>query len=300
MKIVRGWDDPRLYTLIALRRRGIPPGAILSFVNELGVTTAVTSIQTARLDQTVRRYLETTVPRLMVILDPVKIIIDNLPDDHVEEIELPFGKYPAIGSHKVPFTNTIYIDRSDFREIDSKDYFRLAPGKSVGLMKITYPITATSFEKNDSTGLITVIHAKLEKPEEGVPPPKKSKTYIHWVAASSKHNSPIPAEVRCFNPLFKSDHPDSAPGGFLQDINPNSEETYPNGMIEIGLEEIRSRAPWPQEEGEKDVANKDAGYETVRFQGMRVAYFAMDNDSKGGKVVLNRIVSLKEDAGKGA
>ena len=299
MKIVRGWDDPRLYTLIALRRRGIPPGAILSFVNELGVTTAVTSIQTARLDQTVRRYLETTVPRLMVILDPIKIVIENLPDDYLEEIELPFGKDPAIGNHKVPFTNTIYIDRSDFREVDSKEYFRLAPGKSVGLMKITYPITATSFEKDDSTGLVALIHAKFEKPGEGAPPPKKSKTYIHWVAASSKHNSPIAAEVRCFNPLFKSDNPDAAPGGFLQDVNPNSEEIYPNAMVETGLEEIRSRAPWPQEEGEKDVASKHAGYETVRFQGMRVAYFAMDGDSKDGKVVLNRIVSLKEDAGKG-
>ena len=300
MEIVRGWDDPRLYTLIALRRRGIPPGAILSFVNELGVTTAVTSIQTARLDQTVRRYLETTVPRLMVVLDPVKVVIHNLPDDYVEEVELPFGKDPAVGSHKVPFTNTVYIERSDFREIDSKDYFRLAPGKSVGLMKVPYPITATSFEKDGSNGLVTLINAKYEKPEEGAPSPKKPKTYLHWVAVSLRHSSPTPAEVRCFNPLFKSDNPDSVPGGFLQDINPNSEEIYPNALVETGLSEVRNRAPWPQEEGEKGVANKDAGYETVRFQGMRVAYFAMDSDSKEGKVVLNRIVSLKEDAGKGA
>lgn len=300
MKIVRDWNDPRLYTLIALRRRGIPPGAILSFVNELGVTTAVTSIQTARLDQTVRRYLETTVPRLMVVLDPVKVVIDNLPDDYIENVELPFGKDPSIGTHTVPFTNTVYIERSDFREVDSKDYFRLAPGKSVGLMKVPYPIIATSFERDESSGQITVIHAKYEKPDEGAPPPKKSKTYIHWVAESSRHGSPIPAEVRCFNPLFKSDNPDSAEGGFLNDINPNSEEIYPNAVVETGLEEIRSRAPWPQEGGEKDVDNKDAGYETVRFQGMRVAYFGMDSDSRNGKVVLNRIVSLKEDAGKGS
>ena len=236
----------------------------------------------------------------MVVLDPVKVVIDNLPDDYHEEVELPFGKDPSIGSHTVPFTDTVYIERSDFREVDSKDYFRLAPGKSVGLMKVPYPITATSFEKDESSGQVTVIHAKYEKPEEGAPPPKKSKTYIHWVAESSKHNSPIPAEIRCFNPLFKSDNPDSAPEGFLNDINPDSEEIYPNAMVETGLEEIRSRAPWPQEGGEKDVNSKDAGYETVRFQGMRVAYFAMDSDSKGGKVVLNRIVSLKEDAGKGS
>lgn len=236
----------------------------------------------------------------MVVLDPIKVIIDNLPDDYIEEIELPFGKDPALGSHKVPFTKTVYIDRSDFREVDSKDYFRLAPGKSVGLMKVIFPITATSFEKDNSSGLVTIIHAKYEKPEEGMPAPKKSKTYIHWVAASPKHSSPIAAEVRCFNPLFKSDNPDSAPGGFLKDINPDSEEIFSHAMIETGLEEIRSRAPWPQEGGEKDVASKDAGFETVRFQGMRVAYFAMDSDSKDGKVVLNRIVSLKEDAGKGA
>ena len=89
---VRGWDDPRLYTLIALRRRGVPPGAILSFVNELGVTKATTNIQTKRFDQSVRRYLEVTVPRLMLILDPIRVVIDNLPDDFLEMIELPFSK----------------------------------------------------------------------------------------------------------------------------------------------------------------------------------------------------------------
>ena len=294
--IVRDWDDPRLFTLIALRRRGVPPGAILSFVNELGVSTALTNIQIARFEQSVRRYLEQTVPRLMLVLDPIKIILDDLPADHVEEVELPFGKDPKTGVHSVPFTRTVYIERSDFREIDSKDYFRLAPGKSVGLMKVPFPIKATTFEK-DEAGQVTVVHAIYEKPEEGSVI-KKPKTYIHWIADSPSHNSPIKVEVRSFNSLFKSENPDAAEGGFMKDINPNSEEIYPNAMIETGFNEIRSRAPWPEEEGEKGVTNQDAGFETVRFQGMRVAYFAMDKDSTEEKPVLNRIVGLKEDSGK--
>lgn len=297
-KIVRGWDDPRLFTLIALRRRGVPPGAILSFVNELGVSTALTNIQIVHFEQTVRRYLETTVPRLMFVLDPIPVIIGNLPDDYLEEVEVPFGKEPAMGTHTVPFTKTVYIDRSDFREVDSKDYFRLAPGKAVGLLKVPYPIKATTFTKHETTGLITQVHATYEKPEEGTSF-KKPKTYIQWVGSSPSHNSPIKAEVRIFKPLFKSENPDSVNGGFLNDLNPNSEEIYPNAMIETGLEEIKRRAPWPEEEGEKGVTNKHTGLETVRFQGLRVAYFTIDKDSEeGGNVVLNRVVSLKEDSGK--
>ncbi|MCJ1410560.1 hypothetical protein MMC19_004646 [Ptychographa xylographoides] len=309
--IVRGWDDPRLYTLVALRRRGVPPGAILSFVNELGVSTALTNIQLSRFEQTVRRYLEQTVPRLMLVLDPIPVIIDDLPDDFLEEIELPFSpKDPSMGNHIVPFTNTVYIDRSDFREVDSKDYFRLAPGKAVGLLKVPYPIKATTFKKDKATGLVTEIHATYEKPEDGTAF-KKPKTYIQWVAASEKHKSPIKAEVRVFSSLFKSENPDSADGGFMADVNPHSEEIYHNAMIETGLNETIKRAPWPEKEGEKAATDKEAGLakdsaapssatrpETVRFQGLRVAYFAMDSDSGEGKVVLNRIVSLKEDSGK--
>lgn len=275
----------------------MPPGAILSFVNELGVSTALTNIQIARFDQTVRRYLEQTVPRLMLVLDPIPVVIDNLPEDYVEEVEVPFGKDPAMGNHAIPFTKTVYIDRSDFREVDSKDYFRMAPGKAVGLLKVPFPIKATNFEKDETTGLVAKVHATYEKPEEGTAF-KKPKTYIQWVGSSPSHNSPIKAEVRVFNPLFKSENPDSAEGGFMKDINPNSEDIYSNAMIETGLNEIRRRAPWPEEEGEKNVANKHAGFETVRFQGLRVAYFTMDKDSTESKVVLNRIVSLKEDSGK--
>lgn len=277
---VRGWDDPRLYTLIAIRRRGVPPRAILEFVNELGVTTAETNIQLARFDQTVRRYLEGTVPRLMMVLDPIPVIIE---DAEETDLDIPFSpKNPAFGSHKVKLTKTVYIDRSDFREIDSKDYFRLAPGKTVGLLQVPFPIKATTFTKEGDK--ITEIRAVYDK--DG----KKPKTYIQWVPSGSKN-----VEVRVYNSLFKSLRPDDAEGGFLKDISPDSEQVWPNALIESGFDEVHRRAPWPEAEGEK---HGGGGPETVRFQALRVAYFAMDSDSTDDKVVLNRIVSLKEDVGK--
>ncbi|KAF5872700.1 putative glutaminyl-trna synthetase protein [Botrytis fragariae] len=278
---VRGWDDPRLYTLIGIKRRGVPPGAILEFINELGVTTAPTNIQLARFDQTVRKYLELTVPRLMLVLDPVPVVIE---DAEELELDIPFSpKVPAMGSHKVKLTKTVYIERSDFREVDSKDYFRLAPGKSVGLLHIPYPVKAVSFSKDGDK--VTEIRAVYDK--EG----KKPKTYIHWVAEGSKN-----VEVRIFNSLFKSEKPDDAEGGFLNDINPDSEEVWPNAVIESGFDEVRKRAPWPEAAGESELGK--GGPESVRFQAMRVAYMAMDSDSTDDKIILNRIVSLKEDAGK--
>lgn len=296
-KYVRGWDDPRLYTLIGIKRRGVPPGAILEFVSELGVTTAPTNIQLARFDQTVRRYLERTVPRLMLVLDPIPVIIE---DAEEMELELPFSpKIPEMGSHRVKFTKTVYIDRTDFREVDSPEYFRLAPGKSVGLLQVPHPVKAVSFTKDGDK--VTEIRAVYDKSG------KKPKTYIHWVAEGSRN-----VEVRIYNALFKSEKPDDAEGGFVNDINPNSEEIWPHAVIESGFDEVKRRAPWPEAAGESELGK--GGLESVRFQAMRVAYMvsytfamsqyspnhmqAMDSDSTGDKVVLNRIVSLKEDAGK--
>ncbi|KUL82199.1 hypothetical protein ZTR_10178 [Talaromyces verruculosus] len=284
-KYVRGWDDPRLYTLIALRRRGVPPGAILSFINELGVTTSNSLIQLKRFEQSVRNYLERTVPRLMMVLDPLPVIIEDADtlESSQRDLTIPFSpKIPAFGTHALRLTSTVYIDRSDFREVDSKDYFRLAPGKTVGLLQMPYPITATTFTK-DADGKITEVRAVFQK--EG----KKPKTYIQWVPEGSRK-----AEVRIHTALFKSEDPAGVEGGFLNDISPNSETIYPDALLEPGFEEVRRRAPWPEAEGEKE----KAGPESVRFQGMRIAYFAVDSDSTDDKVVLNRIVSLKEDTGK--
>ncbi|KAI0485086.1 glutaminyl-tRNA synthetase [Xylariaceae sp. FL0804] len=283
-KHVRGWDDPRLYTLIAIRRRGVPPGALLSFINELGVTTAKTMIQTSRFEQSVRRYLETTVPRLMLVLDPVALVIEDIGEHDGRELDIPFSpKDPAFGSHKLKLTKTVYIDRSDFREVDSADYFRLAPGKTVGLFQMPYPVTVTAFQKDDATGLVTKIRTNLARNGS------KPKAFIQWVPEGSRT-----VEARIQKTLFKSENPAAAEGGFLSDINPESEVIYPGALIESGFEDVRKRAPWPRAEGEKI----EASPESVRFQAMRVGYFAMDSDSSESKVVLNRIVSLKEDVGK--
>ncbi|KAI5457813.1 tRNA synthetases class I, catalytic domain-containing protein [Mariannaea sp. PMI_226] len=280
--VVRGWDDPRLYTLIAIRRRGIPPGALLAFVNELGVTTAKTVIQIVRFEQTVRRYLENTVPRVSLVLDPVPVTIEDI--EETIDLDVPYSpKDPKFGTHKVRFTKTVYIDRSDFREEDIKGYFRLAPGKTVGLLNTPHPIKATSFTKDEATGKVTGISAVFDKES-------KPKTYIQWVPDNS-----IKLEVRIHRPLFKSDDPTAVEGGFMNDINPDSETVYTEALIEEGFNEIRQKAPWPVTAGE---AEGDSGPETVRFQALRVGYFAMDSDSTDDKIVLNRIVSLKEDSGK--
>ncbi|KAF2159581.1 hypothetical protein M409DRAFT_29900 [Zasmidium cellare ATCC 36951] len=291
--VVRDWNDPRLFTLVALRRRGVPPGALKKFVFDLGVTKANANTMTHTLDATIRTYLERTVPRLMLVLDPIRVTFENLPDDYVEEREVPFDpKDPAKGSHKVPFTKTIYIDRDDFREVDDHDFFRLSPGQSVGLLNAEHPISCVSFSKDPATGKVSEIKAQYGKDV------KPGKARIHWVGESAAHKSPIKAECRIFNPLFKTQKPnelDWKNGGYYDNVNPESEIIYKDAMVECGFREIQERAPWPKEEGE---ANGTADKSSVRFQGLRTAFFAEDADSTADKVVLNRIVSLKEDTGK--
>lgn len=292
---VMSWDDPRLFTLVALRRRGIPPGALKKFVLDLGVTKANANTATHNLDANIRTYLERTVPRLMLVLDPIKVTLTNLPDDYLEERDVPFDpKDKGKGTHKVPFTKTIYIDRDDFREEDDPDFFRLAPGKSVGLLNAEHPLRCTEFTKDDATGKVTHIVA-----EYGSHVPA-GKARIHWIAESPAHNSPVKAEARIFNPLFKSAKPnelDWKNGGYFDDLNPNSLVVYSNAMIECGFEYVKKHAPWPKEEGEA-MEGVEVDNSSVRFQGLRTAFFCLDKDAKEGKVILNRIVSLKEDGGK--
>lgn len=257
-KVVRGWDDPRLYTLKAIRRRGIPPGALLSFIAELGVTTANTFIDIKRFEQSIRRYLERTVPRLMMVLDPVPVVIEDVVEE--QDLDIPFSpKDPGMGSHTIKLTRRVWIERADFCEVDSKDYFRLAPGKTVGLLQMPHPIKAVSFSTDDVTGAVTEIRAVFDK--QG----KKPKTYIHW----APDGSPT-AEVRIYTALFKSDQPGTAPGGFMNDIHPVSETIWPDAKLETGFYEVQRRAPWPEAEGER---SGEVGPESVRFQAMRVGYF---------------------------
>ena len=293
--IVRGWDDPRLFTLVALRRRGVPPGALKKFVLDLGVTKANSNTAIHVLDSTIRTYLERTVPRLMLVLDPIKVTLTNLEDGYCEERDVPFDpKDKEKGTHKVPFTKVIYIDRDDFRKEADPDFFRLAHDTSVGLLNAEYPIRCTSFTADPATGAVTSIAA-----DYGAHVPA-GRARIHWVGESAAHSSPIKAEARIFNPLFLTQKPnelDWKNGGYYDNVNPENEIVYPNAMIECGFKEIREKAPWPKEEGE---ARGSTHPSSVRFQGLRTAFFAVDTDSdvEGGKVVLNRIVSLKEDSGK--
>ncbi|KAJ7129481.1 tRNA synthetases class I, catalytic domain-containing protein [Mycena epipterygia] len=331
---VSGWDDPRLYTLIALRRRGVPPGAIISFVSTLGVSTATSSIELARFEQTVRHYLEGTAPRLLMVLRPLKVTIENLPEDYLLMVEKPLHpKVAALGTTTIPFTRTIYIDADDFRLEDSKDYFRLAPGKTVGLFQAPHPITCTSYKTDPASGQVVELICRLENAAEV----KKPKAYIQWVAEHAPSGSPVRIdETRIFHQLFKSDQPSA---DFLEDVDPNSLEVVKGAMIETGFWSLAKRAlTEARREGKErtDKALKDnaqaksspdddtpratseqlVGNECIRFQGLRVAYFAVDKDARlacldeadgvepvrkqGDYLVLNRIVSLKEDSGKTA
>lgn len=328
---VNGWDDPRLYTLIALRRRGVPPGAIISFVSTLGVSTAASNIELARFEQSVRQYLEGTAPRLLMVMKPLKVTIENLPEDYCLMVEKPLHpKVSEHGSSTIPFTRTIYIEADDFRTEDSKDYFRLAPGKTVGLFQAPYPITCTSYKTDPVTGEVTELICKLEN--EG--PTKKPKAYIQWVAEHAPSGSPVKVdETRIFNQLFKSER---VPSDFRSDIAPNTLEVVKTAIVEVGfwplakrsMEEARKEAKARTAKAEKENVSREqsaedhtphatseqlVGNECVRFQGLRVAYFALDKDARiasledgsgvtgrqqGDYVVLNRIVSLKEDSGK--
>ncbi|KAG7096746.1 hypothetical protein E1B28_004158 [Marasmius oreades] len=315
---VKGWDDPRLYTLIALRRRGIPPGAILSFINTLGVSTATTSIEVTRFEQSIRQYLENTAPRLLMVMRPLKVTIENLPEDHVEFVTKSLHpKVSVLGNTTIPFTRTIYIDADDFRVEDSKDYFRLAPGKTVGLFQAPYPMTCTSYKTDPTTGGVTELVCRLEN--EG--PPKKPKAFIQWVAEHAPSGSPVRVdETRIFHQLFKSDKPNS---DFRSDIDPNSLEVVKGALVEVGFWHLAKRAienarmeslSRMKPSNTSDVAiDQLVGNECVRFQGLRIAYFSLDKDARiaclsdesaerkqGDYVVLNRIVSLKEDTGKSA
>ncbi|CCM05577.1 uncharacterized protein FIBRA_07804 [Fibroporia radiculosa] len=339
-KHVLDWDDPRLYTVIALRRRGVPPGAILSFVSALGVSTATTQIQAVRFEQTVRQYLENTAPRLLMVMRPLKVTIENLPEDYVLWLEKPLHpKVPELGTSKVPFTRTIYIDADDFRLEDSKDYFRLAPGKTVGLFQAPHPVTCTSYKTDAATGEVLELVCRLEN---GAGAPKKPKAFIQWVAEHAPSGSPVRVdEARVFYQLFKSDNPAAVEPDWRADINPNSLEIVKGAMVEVGFWDLAKRAyedarreskartdkaveasaqtTAPAVAGDdtpKATSEQLVGKECIRFQGLRVAYFAVDKDSRlacleeasgaapgrraDDYVVLNRIVSLKEDSGKAA
>ncbi|KAI5960762.1 GLN4 [Candida pseudojiufengensis] len=295
---VRGWDDPRLYTLEGIKRRGVPPGAILSFINTLGVTTSTTNIQTIRFESSIRNYLDQTTPRLFLILNPIEVHIDNLSDEFELNIEIPYkpGKdLNNLGDRKLKFKNKIFIDKSDVRDFEAdKEFYRLAPGQPVGLMKVPFTISFKSIETQNGK---TIVHVNYDNNQEK---PKKPKTYIQWIPV----NDYIPIkEVRIYNQLFKSENPLSNPEGYLSDINSESETVINNqAIIESNFKEIISKSPMNLKiPGSQFNIDETSGNNTIRFQALREGYFCVDKDcnlEKNDGIILNRIVTLKEDVNK--
>ncbi|GAA5929158.1 glutamine--tRNA ligase [Sporobolomyces koalae] len=311
---VDGWDDPRLYTLVALKRRGVPPAAIISFVSNLGVSTSPSLVQLSRFEQTVRQHLEMTTPRLMMIVNPVRITLENVPEDFYLEIEKPLHpKDPSMGSNKVPFTKELFIDQDDFRTEADKNFFRLCPGATVGLLNTPKPITYVSHSTNSETGQVEHIVCRYE---HDAAPNFKPKGWIQWIAKHTPSNSPVPiSETRLFNRLFKSDNPATLGDKYLEDLDPNSKEIVKGAIVESGiwnvietsLERAQQVVELRKKESEKNGTEAPPsvdGLEVVRFQASRVAYFCLDLDSnvnpkeRKGDLVLNLITGLKEDKTK--
>ena len=268
-KIVDGWDDPRLVTIAALRRRGYTPESIRRFVELAGVSKADNSIDSAMLEYCLREDLKLKKARVMAILDPVKLVIDNYPEGQIEELDAPNNmENEELGSRKIPFGRELYIEREDFMEEPPKKYFRLFPGNEVRLMN-AYFVTCTGFEK-DADGNVTVVHCTYDpetKSGSGFNA-RKVKGTIHWVAAQTA----LKAEVRLYENLVDEEKGKLNADGTLN-LNPNSLRVLKECYLEPGLKEAKA-------------------FESFQF--VRNGYFCVDcRDSEPGKPVFNRIVSLK-------
>jgi glutaminyl-tRNA synthetase len=273
-KHVDGWDDPRMPTISGLRRRGYTPEAIRDFAERIGVAKVNSTVDMALLEHCLREDLNRRALRVMAVLDPVKLIIDNYPEDKEEWLDAENNpEDPDGGSRKVPFCREIYIEREDFMEDPPKKFFRLAPGREIRL-KHAYYITCNSLEKS-ADGAITAIHCSYD-PESrggGTPDGRKVKGTSHWVSA--RHAKDV--EVRLYESLFTSPEPGSASGNFLEDINRDS------------LQVISAKA-------EPELENADTDR---RYQFLRKGYFVVDSKlSRPGAPVFNRIVGLRDSWAK--
>ena len=268
---VKGWDDPRMPTLSALRRRGVPPEAIRDFCQRIGMAKSEAVVEYGLLEFCIREYLNAHAPRWMAVLNPVRLVIDNYPEDQEDVFEMPL--YPdddSFGSRKVPFTRELYIDRDDFRLDPPKKYYRLAPGQEVRL-RYAYFVTCTDVVK-DAEGNVQEIHCTYDPASRGgnSPDGRKVKGTIHWVSAKYA----LPAEVRLYEQLFSVADPNNVPEGktFLDYINPDSLRTV-SARLEPAMAQIRTG-------------------ETVQFE--RVGYFCKDRDSTDELPVFNRTVTLRD------
>jgi glutaminyl-tRNA synthetase len=266
-KIVRGWDDPRLLTLAGLRRRGYTPESIKSFCHDIGVTRVNNTIPLERLEQSCRVDLDDKADRVFVILNPLKITITNY--DKFEKIDASnHPKDPTRGTRKLPFSNVLYIEKNDFRMVDSKDYYGLAPNKEVGL-RYSYNITCTDVIKDSDDNVIELkAIVDLEKKN-------KPKTHIHWLARDENNKDPMVAEVRIYKPLFTVEDP-SAEANWETVVDTTSEEIIKDAFIDPIFAD----------------AKKLKIFSHYQFE--RLGFFTVDSDTTENSIVFNRTVTLKE------
>jgi glutaminyl-tRNA synthetase len=271
-KHVSGWDDPRMPTLCGIRRRGYPPEAIRAFVTTAGVSRTNGTVELAMLEHFVREDLNQRAPRVMAVLRPLKVVIDNYPEGQVEELDAVNNpEDPAAGSRKVPFSKVLYIEDDDFRETPPPKYFRLTPGREVRL-RYGYFITCTSVVKNEK-GEAVEVHCTYDPATRGgdAPDKRKVKATIHWVSAAHAVN----AEVRLYETLFSKEDPNQLDEGqdFTANLNPHSLEVLRDAKLEPSLANVEPLS---------------------RYQFERLGYFCADRDSVPGKPVFNRTVALKD------
>ena len=271
-KHVSGWDDPRMPTLSGIRRRGYTPEAIRNFCAAIGVSKTNGTLELAMLEHFVREDLNKRAPRVMAVLRPLKVVIDNYPENQAEEVEAVNNpEDESAGKRKVPFSRVLYIEQDDFREDPPKQYYRLSPGREVRL-RYGYFITAKSVVKNGK-GEVVEVHCTYDPATRGgnAPDGRKVKSTIHWVSAAHA----IDAEVRLYDKLFSQEDPDQLEEGqeFTANLNPNSLEVISQAKLEPSL------------------ANPPVG---SRYQFERLGYFCVDPDAKPGKPVFNRTVALKD------
>ena len=267
---VAGWDDPRMPTIVGMRRRGYTPAAIRNFCDRIGVAKRENIVDVAVLEHAVREDLNRCAPRVMAVLNPVRVVIDNYPEGQTEEFEVMVNpEDPAAGSRRVPFSRELWIERDDFREDPPKKFFRLSPGKEVRL-RGAYFVTCTGVEKDPATGDITSLHCTYDPATRGGDSPdgRKVKATLHWVSAAHA----LEVEVRLYDRLFTSENPGAAED-YRTDLNPGSLEVLTHCKIE------------------PSVADAAAG---TRYQFERVGYFSVDPDSNAGRLVFNRTVTLKD------
>jgi glutaminyl-tRNA synthetase len=267
---VSGWDDPRMPTLSGLRRRGYTPESIRNFCDRIGVAKRENLVDIANLEHAIREDLNVRAPRVMGVLNPLKVVIENYPDDRFEDVDVINNpEDPAAGTRKVPFAKVLYIEREDFMEDPPKKFFRLSPGAEVRL-RCAYFIRCTGVVKDPATGAITELRATYDPATRGGDSPdgRKVKATLHWVAATHA----LEAEVRLYDRLFTVEDP-AAEENYLDRLNPRSLEVLRAAKVEPSL----AAAP--------------AG---ARYQFERLGYFCVDPDSTDGRLVFNRTVSLRD------